>query len=111
MLNNDMALIEVIEVCRALEDADISSACYIEGHGESFDWTGTLHQMQEDLGRKCTQGEVTALSLSRNFGPVPAIPDNDQEEVLFQCWPRGNPRGWRHSWGDLAAKLAGLTAK
>ena len=95
-----------------IEAAELLAAGNVPDHGwddngePTNHWSATLDTMVEHLGRKLTEAEVTLLSLSRAWGPMPAIDMAERQEVLEAIWPHGNSCGLRMSWEDLRDALS-----
>jgi hypothetical protein len=68
---------------QVLRDLDVPS---VADDGSSH-WTKTQEAMQVSLGRRMTDEEVTCLSLTRRYGPMPALSEDIRAHVcayLFQ---------------------------
>lgn len=84
--------------------------CTDEDGNVSGHWSGTKAEMEAVLGRRLTPAEVTVLSLTRCFGPLPLIEgewDNPTWKPLFHAlWPEGNGSGLYMEWGDFPALIS-----
>jgi len=81
---------------------------YIPEPEESGHWSGTLKEIKESLGRELTEPEVTVLSISRNFGPMPLLKDTEIQQISQFLFPKGNGSGQWYQWYQLAEKLQEL---
>jgi hypothetical protein len=104
---------ELVEVLETLSDTasrfdrELVPECCLSDDGTQTTnhWSGTLDEIREHLGRELTEAEVTVLSLSRCFGPCPALQDKDTAVIMGRLWPEGNNCGLRLEWKYLAEKL------
>lgn len=96
---------DLVQCCERLAEDQISGWWLDDNDRESNHWSATLDVMREELGRDLTDVEITCLSLSRCYGPLPCIEEKDYQAVWLHLWPEGNPRGLRHDWSDLADML------
>ena len=94
----------LIQTCLNLENT--APCCVFENDGPDGHWSGTIDLMTESLGRDLTDLEITALSLSRYFGPTPAINEHVAREIFVSIWPEGNPCGYWLDWYQLAERLS-----
>lgn len=69
-------------------------------------WTGTIDEVKAHLGRDLTDREVTALSVTRDFGPMPELSEEARDWCEKQLFPYGNGRGAWWSWLDAADRLS-----
>ena len=84
---------------------------------ESFDghWGGTLQAMKAFIGlggaERLPDSWVTALSVTRAYGPTPTLAEAERKlclEALFPAEPAGvpiNPSGAFYEWGEAADRL------
>ncbi len=92
-------LSNLVAVAQRLADDNVSSSG-IEGDNN---WSETKAEMELDLGRPLNDEEVTLLSLSRAFGPIPSFKNG--VDPTSRLWPKGNPSGLRYDWDQLAEEL------
>lgn len=71
-------------------------------------WSETKSAMECHFLRRLTPREITCLSLSRAFGPMPALTDAQAVHLVDQLWPRGNQSGQWLDWTALAERLCGI---
>ena len=57
-------------------------------------WSEAKHLIEEKLQRKLKEHEITILSLSLCFGPMPILNEKQQEIAVKKLWPEGNPLGF-----------------
>lgn len=69
-------------------------------------WTGTCEELRGFLGRRLVPEEITALSLSRCYGPTPTLNVEEAYRLRAILWPSGNSQGLRYTWRELAEALA-----
>ena len=73
------------------------------------DWNKILDKATKIIGNKLTDTELTCLSLSRCFGPMPAISCVFEKElILNHIWPTRNPNNGFIDWLYLAKKIKEL---
>ncbi len=99
---------KLIETCNDLTAKSIPGWCGEPEEGGTNHWSGTYDVMREKLARPLTDEEVSVLSLSRAYGPLPSVPESVRQQLIDHLWPRGNPRGLRMDWVDLANRLRSL---
>lgn len=96
-----------------LVKSNAPACCWVEsdilGGGQSAHWGGTLDAVREHLGRRLTEAELTALSLSRAYGPTPLLNDNTARSLIDWLFPDGNGRGEWYEWDELARKIIAWT--
>lgn len=68
-------------------------------------WSDTLDAMQAHDLRRLTEYELTCLSLSRAYGPVPVLTDSEASALVAALWPQGNATGQWLSWESLSDRL------
>ena len=101
-------LIALNEHALSAERAEVPETC---ADGDPH-WSGTLEEIKQewpcyfDKAGRCNNDElISCLSLSRAFGPVPSLTDEEARQVIGELWPAGNPCGLYMPWGRLADKL------
>jgi len=100
----DTALLRRIAATAAAMAAAKLPACWIDEdfveHGHWSSLEGLLRE--EVLKRRLSDAEITCLSLSRNFGPTPALPDELTAKISRKLFPKGNNTGGWFGWQELA---------
>lgn len=104
-MNLDRKLTVLARVALELADRDIAGCIYDEMLREDNHWSGTAAEMADQLGRPLTAEETTVLSLSRAFGPLPALTEAEGRTLITRLWPKGNDAGLRYPWAELSAAL------
>lgn len=97
------------EVAESLGRMNVPEFCHDDDGCENNHWTGTRDEMVVALGRRLLDMEVTVLSLSRAFGPIPSIPNGSEQPIWDALFPNGNECGCRLGWQELAEKLDDLS--
>lgn len=107
-----MSLITVIQTLRTLSVDNVPGGLLDSEGWETGDshWGGTLDEMKKYLKRDLTDEEVTALSVTRSFGPMPSLDANEILLAQAELFPKGNNRGTSWEWWAAAEKLAAITA-
>jgi len=71
-------------------------------------WSRTRECLKLYLGRELTNMEITLLSLTREYGPYPALNEEDVEELQRAFFPNGAERGEYISWEESVDLIDGL---
>jgi len=101
--------INIINAAVNLDKLDAPPCCWgDEDEQPDGHWSGTLGEMKEELGRELSDLEITCLSLTRNWGPTPALDDEEAVLVLEHLWPEGNAVGSWMDWIEMGEKMAEL---
>lgn len=73
-------------------------------------WTALLDEVKGLFERPLTGEEITILSLSRDFGPTPAL-ENEEAQELFQfLFSDRNSTGIWYEWDELGEALKAFLA-
>lgn len=99
------SLQKLVVVADQLNAAGIPSCCYEDdGVRESAHWHGTLDNMKAALGRNLTEEEITLLSLSRAYGPSPAVADVAARAVIDSLFHDGTGR--YYTWAYMKQHIS-----
>lgn len=108
-----MDILGLASVAHSLEDMSVPFLCESDdGEQLSNHWSETKDAMEEELEGFLDSYQITLLSLSRLFGPMPEV-DEEEHEHLLSFLRKENPIPITGAmrWVDLAHALENYAAK
>ena len=80
------AIFDVKKGAMELQRLGVPFLSYFEGHGQTWHWTATFDDWKASPDfEPLTENAMTAFSVSRSFGPMPAL-EKLQDEDLELFW-------------------------
>jgi hypothetical protein len=109
-LNNVQTLESLVFLCQFLAEKNIPSYGWTEPAGDETPvptghWTATAQNMAARLKRRLTEAEVTLLSLSRGWGPLPWFSGEWRHPTVALIWTSPNHSGDWLEWEEMGEIL------
>jgi len=103
-------LTSLIFLCQFLAEKNVPAYGWTEPAGDETPvptghWTATAQNMAARLKRRLTEAEVTLLSLSRGWGPLPWFGDNWRNPIVIEIWSSPNHSGDWLEWEEMGEIL------
>lgn len=119
-MSNKRNLVETLRglvfLCQFLAEKQVPVFAWTEPEDGSSpvpcgNWTATVLAARNHLGRRLTDAEITLLSLSRGWGPLPWFSGEWRHPLVLEIWPSPNHLGGWLEWEDLGYILQYMLEK
>ena len=102
MSNEINTLKSLAVLCQHMVENGVPSFGWTEETHEPIShWVATASAMEAKLGRPLNDAEVTLLSLSRGWGPLPWFNDWWKHPLVAKIWPEFNYQGVWYPWEEM----------
>jgi hypothetical protein len=114
VMNNHRNMIETLKalvfLCQYLAEKGVPVFAWTEPEDGSSpepcgNWTATVCAVRDHLGRRLTDAEVTLVSLTRGWGPLPWFSGEWRHPLILEIWSSPNHLGGWLEWEEMGEIL------